>query len=521
MALHTARRLVALAGCGSLALALALQVPADGAAATFTKITTPSGRTTFLVQGDRHFTVAGVTSPDVTQVTVYCLRGRGDSPAFDAVATAVPVTNGAFSAPGLVSPGSLGPICRLRAVPQGVDPSTDPVSAYSGPILNVDTLKRLVQDTHVYNFDLEAGTGQGEMRVRSAGYCGNQLLHSVQPDLGRPAIPGGCVASLGPSAADGTTGSLRVDGHLALLPSSVLTYADASTSLELAVHATTEGIVTWTESAPLVRCANTDVYPPPVGQCDHVVPTGVRFTRSGTFAPSGHQIRLRDSFGSTDGKRHTVDAIYAMEWTAPPTGALGFAFPGRPSGFHGSSPDQVVTGLPERAATFLVRSDRFSVEGDPQADTRAVTWSRPPTRLGFAPGDATDFAMSYRLHVPNSGAARLGFTDSEAVRTSAAAQAGKHAAADMMPAPRIAAPGKGAVITGRKTVVKGIVKAGANGLPVSVSVNGHAATLTPKGAARARYKVVFEESLGKHTLTAVARDAGGNKRSTSITVRNK
>ena len=519
MALQTARRLVALAGCGSLALAL--QIPAAGADATFTRITTPSARTTFLVQGDRHFTVAGVTSPDVTQVTVYCLRGSGDSLSFDTVATAVPVTGGAFSTTGVVSPGSVGPICRLRAVPQGVDPFTGVLSSYSGPILNVDTLQRLTQDTHIYNFDLNAGSGAGEMRVRSAGYCGNQLLHSVPADLGRPAIPGGCVASLGPSAADGTAGSLRVDGHLALLPYSVLTYADASTSLTLKVHTTPDGSVSWTESAPLVRCANTDVYPPPVGQCDDVVATGVRFTRSGSLAPNGHQIRLRDAFGSTDGKRHTVNAIYAMEWTAPPTGALGFAFPGRPAGFHGSSPGQVVTGLPTRAATFLVRSDRFSVEGDPQADTRAVTWSRTPTRLAFAPGDATVFAMGYRLHVPGNGTARLGFTDSEAVRTSAAAQAGRRAAAAMMPTPRITVPGKGAVITGRKTVVRGTVRAGANGLPVSVTVNGHAATLTPKGARRATYRVVFKESLGRHRLTAVARDAGGNVRSTSITVRNK
>jgi hypothetical protein len=32
---------------------------------------------------------------------------------------------------------------------------------------------------------------------------------------------------------------------------------------------------------------------------------------------------------------------------------------------------------------------------------------------------------------------------------------------------------------------------------------------------------VFDEPPGKHRLTAVARDAGGNQRSTSITVRNK
>jgi hypothetical protein len=76
------------------------------------------------------------------------------------------------------------------------------------------------------------------------------------------------------------------------------------------------------------------------------------------------------------------------------------------------------------------------------------------------------------------------------------------------------------VIKGRSTTVKGKVRAGANGLPVSVTVNGHAATLTPTSATTAKFKVTFKESLGKHTLTAVAKDAAGNTRRASIRVRN-
>jgi hypothetical protein len=87
--------------------------------------------------------------------------------------------------------------------------------------------------------------------------------------------------------------------------------------------------------------------------------------------------------------------------------------------------------------------------------------------------------------------------------------------------PAIGSPGRGAVISGRKTVVRGSVRAGVNGLPVTVTVNGHPATLTAKSATRATYKAVFDEPLGKHRITAVAKDAGGNTRSASITVRNK
>ncbi len=339
-------------------------------------------------------------------------------------------------------------------------------------------------------------------------------------DLANPLDFRACVANLGPGAAAGGTGSLRVDGHLALLPYSVFAYGDATVPLHLTVHTRRNGTVTWTEKAPLVRCRDTDSYPPPSGQCDSVVATGVTFTRVGTFDSGGHQTRLRDSFASADGKTHRVRTVYGMEWTAPQTGALGFAFPGRPGGFRASSPGQVVTGLPKQASTFLVRSDRFADEGDPLVSTRAVTWSRTPSSLRFA-SDPTVFGLTYALTVPKHGAVRLGFTDSNATTTRSAKSLGARAAADMMPAPWITSPATGAVVTGKKTVVKGTVRAGANGLPVSVTVNGHAATLTARSATRATYRVVFRESLGKHTLTAVARDAGGTRRSTSIKVRNQ
>jgi hypothetical protein len=520
MALQTAGRLVALACAGSLALAL--YVPADAAAGTFTHISTPSGRTTVLLgRGTPQMTVSGSTSSDVTTVDVVCLRGEFPVDV-TTVASSVSVTGGAFTVTAPVpNIGGSGPICRLRALPQGVSPD-DPVTMFAGPLLNIDTVKRTTDGTHTLDFRLTAGTGDGQMTAASAGKCGDSSMGAVPPDLAAPVDSEGCVASLGPGAAVGTAGSLRVDGHLALLPYSVLAYTNGTSALHTSFHVAKSGRLTWTESAKLVRCEGTDTYPPPSpGQCGNLLSTGVTFKRKGTFESSGQQVRLRDAFTSNDGRQHRVHAIYGMESTAPDTGALGFAFPGRPGGFHGSSTGQVVTGLPKKAATILVRSDRFAAEGDPQASTRAITWSRTPSRLGFSADDATVFGLRYSLPVHKSGATRLGFTDSHATLTSAATRLGRGAVAAMMPNPSIASPAKKAVLTGKKTVVKGVVRAGVNGLPVSVMVNGHPATITPTSAGRATYKVVFDESLGKHTLTARARDAGGNTRKTSITVRNK
>jgi hypothetical protein len=520
MAHTTAARLLALVGGGSLVLAL--HAPAQGAVVSSTRITTPSGTATFIDRGGSPtMRVAGHASSGVTQVDVYCMGGPRGSASATPVANGVPVSGGTFSTVAPVPHvGSDSPVCRLRALPHGTNVDTD-VSAYAGPLVNIDRLQRLTQDSSTFNFDLTAGSGTGSTEVHSAGNCGDGALGTVPDDQGTPVDFQGCVADLGPSAAAGATGPLRVDGHPALLPYSVLTYADASTTLHLTVRTARSGQVTWTESAPLVRCQGTDVYPPPPGSCDTVVPTGVSFHRHGTFVAGGKQIRLQDSFTSTDGHRHRVRTVYGMAWTPPPTGGLGFAFPGHRRGFHGSTRGEIVTGLPTRSATALVRSDRFAAEGDPMASTRSLTWSRPPTHLSFASGDASVFGMAYSLAVPKNGTVRLGFTDSLGVRTSSAKALGRQAVASVMSTPTIGSPAKGAVVAGKKTVVKGVVHAGVNGLPVSVTVNGHAATLTAVGGSKARYKVVFDEALGKHTLTATATDAGGNKRSTSITVRNK
>jgi hypothetical protein len=311
-----------------------------------------------------------------------------------------------------------------------------------------------------------------------------------------------------------------VDGHQGYLP-----YGEyenglpSSRELSVSIHARPNGRVTWNETATVERCPATDQFPPP-NSCTSLVPAGIDWHRTGTLLPDGHQVRVRDSFTSTDGKRHLVRLAYQMGAEPPSTGGLGYDFPGHPGGFVAPTAGAVVTHLGGHAGTLLIRSDRFSTEGDPQADTRAITWSRAPGRVQISPTDVSEFEMTFPLTVPKGGVAQIGFADSEAVTTAAAKGLAAQGVADMMPNPRITAPDNHSVIKGKRTTVKGKVRAGANGLPVSVRVNGHAATLTRTGATTARFKVTFKESLGKHVLTAVARDAGGNRRSTSVTVRN-
>jgi hypothetical protein len=68
--------------------------------------------------------------------------------------------------------------------------------------------------------------------------------------------------------------------------------------------------------------------------------------------------------------------------------------------------------------------------------------------------------------------------------------------------------------------VKGAVTLGANGLPTSVVVNGHAAHLTKVTATKATYSATFNETFGTHTINVTAKDSAGNTKSKSITIKN-
>jgi hypothetical protein len=517
------RRLVAVAGTAALALAVQVPVHAASGAGTWTKITVPSGRTTVLSGGSPgQMTVAGTASPDVTAVNVYCLRGAGAEATALTVATSVAVTTGAFQATVPV-PSSLGfgSVCRLRALPGDVGVHDAYVSSYAGPVLNLDEWSRSTDAGRVFGFFLQAGSGTGEITASGGGKCASAQLATVEGDfLADPGSPG-CMFALGNSDVTDTGSGLVVDGHLAYLPYGEFQHSLPSTrELSVSVHAQASGAVTWRESATVERCAGTDQFPPP-GSCTSMVSTGVEFQRTGTMLPSGHQVRVRDTFTSTDSRRHVLSLAYGMATTPPATGGLGYHFPGHAAGFAAPVTGQVVQGLGTRAATMLVRSDRFSVEGDPGADTRAITWSRAPSHVAISPTDVSAFELTYALTVPKGGAAHLGFADSEALTTEAAPPLGARGAADMMPVPRITAPSDHSHVTGTTTTVKGSVRAGANGLPVAVTVNGHRATLTRRSGTTATFAVTFKEPLGKHTLTAVARDAAGNTLRTSITVTNR
>jgi hypothetical protein len=506
------------AGClvAGLVAGLAAQPPAAAApgAGTWTRITSPAnGRIVLSRSGhEGTWTIKGKVSSDVAEVNVYCVAGSGATFGATTVATGVSVSSSHTFATTVPVPGSVSsPQCRLRALPFGVNPQTAYLASYAGPVVNLDSWQSAATE-----YQILASAGSGVVQASSAGSC---PIAGTAPTSDDQSAPGGAVACLLGLDTNGaqTASAVRIDGHDAYLPAAA-TRRGLTSSRAISLHVSIKnGGVRWTDVEPLGRCPGQVGFPPP-GGCV-LQPTGVELHQVVTLLASGSQVRVRTGFRSTDGRRHTLRLAYLDTVTPTTPGDLGVRFPG---GHTFRAPSAGLSSRPRahRTGTMLLRTDRFGDEGDPELSTLGLSWSRAPSRISFV--DDREFELDYALTVPRSGSVRLGFASSVGVLTSATRELATRAERDMMPTPRIHAPKAGSVVKGTKTKVSGVVLAGANGLPVSVRVNGHRARLkVNKAGTRARFTVTFTESLGRHKLTAVAKDAAGLRRSASVRVRNK
>jgi hypothetical protein len=506
---------------------------------TFTHISTPSKDLMFhyTIGVTNSFQVSGQTSLDVTSVDIDCvLFVHGQEPLVTTLHSGVSVTNGQFSTTATSSSPPTN--CRLRAIPTGVDVAGgDYIGSYTGPILYTEALGLTTDGTTQYAFAAYVEEGDGLALLNDAGSCGSDALVTVEaPQMLAGPLVISCAFSLPPANLDpsgaATRSAIQVDGRNAYLPAGVHNFlitdrglAVTQSALSVSRHIASNGDTAITESATLMRCSNTNLYPPTTVSCPSLVSTGVRFTRVSTVFRNGHQVKVRDSFTSIDHHAHTSTLQYAsaavnQTSSGTATGNVGYTYPGHTSTFHPANLGQSVTGLGSKAATMFIRSDLRARSDDPTADTLAESWSRGPSKIFYSATSGDQFSLAYSLAVPSGGQGFLGFAISERWSTSDVNPLASAAVADMMSAPSITSPTNGARVHGKKTRVQGKLVAGANGLPTSVKVNGHKATITKHSSTSASYSVKFREAIGRHKITVTATDVGGNARTASIRIRN-
>jgi hypothetical protein len=506
---------------------------------TFTTITSPSKDLTYQFKdgATNSIRVTGHTSLDVTLVDIDCITSAIDNtPEISLLASNVSVTDGRFTVNGVFA--SQAPItCRLRAIPADVDVEAgDYIGSFTGPIIYPDSFGLTKDESGTpYSFTATAAEGGGFGLLTDAGACGAETLISVQlPAVQVGPIDLACgfnLASFNVTASGTSNGSaIQVSGHSVYLPDAVHTLlvnqqhlGVKQSKLTVVRKVAKNGDVTITESAPLMRCSVSDFYPPTSTSCPKLISSGVSFKRVSTVLRGDHQVKVRDSYSSTDHRAHPVKVQYLSDpqvqtGNSTATGQVGYTFPGHGNSFTPTDLGQSIKGLGSKIGTMAIRGDIYARSDDPDVDTITETWSRGPAKILYSVQLDDEFAMPYSFSVPARGSASLGFAMSERVATADVRKLASAAAHDMLPGLTVTSPH--GVVHGKRTTVKGRVVAGANGLPASVRVNGHAAKIHATKAGGGTYSVTFSEPKGTHTVTVAVSDVVGNTVTKSITIKN-
>jgi hypothetical protein len=214
-----------------------------------------------------------------------------------------------------------------------------------------------------------------------------------------------------------------------------------------------------------------------------------------------------------------VDARYGQLVDGSPSDNTGYLVPGHGTAF-GPPPTKRLSGFGSRAATIYVCYDRYSPAETPDTDKIGWTWSRPPSSITPVPegGNVQQLQSRYLLRLPAHQVGFVGLALSERLLLSQVRSLAAAAQTDMVELPRITRPARNAHLPAAPVTLTGHLAAGGNGLPTSVTVNGHVAKIRHGSAVAATFSRTLSLGAGWHVLTVRARDAVGNVRTATVRV---
>jgi hypothetical protein len=489
----------------ALLAALVLAQPAAAGGVQSSNIDTPADGFHFYddQSSGTAFTVHGTATNIAPSVDIDCYPGGGT---VNVLASGVPVTAGEFSASisEAVAFTGIPDTCVLRAVPHGdgtARPPGDPSDPYQGPRVAESWNSDEIFDTEYFDY---FNTGfAGQLELYPAGYYGlySSNLFASDSDVKSEQL----------FDADGylPSGDQQLDGQAADLASS-----DTGSTGVPPINVTRSfdnatGAMTITDREALVKCAD--------GPCSSYVTAGVELDRTWKTGHDGLTASQTDTWRSTDGASHQLDATYAQGFhTSSATGA--FLFPGS-SGFQDyAKTDSVV--LPHGPGTVFVKEDHTTPDaGDSTHPQGAVTYaSAPDSAAVFAWSDQTnpnysEWDSHYIRTIPANGSVTLRFAYAQAVALSDVQAFAQEAIASWAPSLAITSPGDGSNSTTPTVTVAGSATDDAG--IASLTVNGHGVTVNGDGS----WQTPVTLTAGANTITAVVTDPDGYSSQKQITVR--
>ena len=166
------------------------------------------------------------------------------------------------------------------------------------------------------------------------------------------------------------------------------------------------------DTEQLVECADK-TYPPTSSTCPTFVNAGVTDHRTITQNHAGLVAWVTDVFTSTDGKKHSLDLLWAnnqrFHRSTGDSTQVAYKFPGQ-SAFSTHALKDTVS-LPRSAPARILVNMKGAADGDTATGQGAIVYDRPATKATFVTVGSSDsqFTLHQTGKVPAGGSTRFRF----------------------------------------------------------------------------------------------------------------
>jgi Glucodextranase, domain B len=528
------RRAAMLVGTLSL-LALAAPISSASALVETSQITSPTSPTYVLYDetAPSSITVSGTTTIS-GNIALRCYYGpKPENNAL--IANEVKPSGGAFSVE--VEAKSLydGP-CVLRAVPVTDKEAHPPGGAseemadpFQGPRIVGSRFEVFTENKTPYDYEVESNTLAGYFDFESVGDCGLDYSRLFAPtSLIASDYLFDCNAALykedDPPSGSSTRSELQIDGANAYGPATA-DYLASNLKVtipgapDVAVSKTFEpstGLITVHEVDPIVKCSPETVFPPNSTTCKDFVSTGVQLERTWQTSDANHVAWMTDTWRSTDGAAHSLNALYDQETVNGGKGGA-YEFPGAGT-FSATAKEQLVT-LPSGAGAIYYKEDAATPNvGDGEHPQGAIVYDTLPSGplsvyRGTEAGGYNGFEMPYQHTIPAGGTYTLRMAFVQAYALSEVETLSNEVLASYHPTLTISSPANGATVSTPSVTVTGSAS-DTEGTP-TLTVDGKAVSVGASG----EWSTTVTLNRGANTITAVATNQLGltTEKSASVT----
>jgi len=506
---------------------VALPVASASAIVETSQITTPAALSFPFAQESNKLTVEG-TATGLSEVDIRCYYGTGTT-SYYTLENEVPVNGGGDFKTEVLASRLPDEVCQLRAVPHSSSLALPPgdKEEFEGPTLvtsdftqeatNYFAASSTLTGTFYFqsagNFALESSLYSTSAHENVNFFYGEMDLKAFPPIGSRSTVQIDGANAYVPEAASEVNNALEEEAKEnkeAFIPPSGKPSVTVHSHFEESTHQ-----IKVEEEDPVVKCSPAATFPPTVTSCTSFVPTGVKVDRIWVSSDEDHLASMTETWVSTNGAAHTVNARYFNELYEVEKGAT-YQFPGE-AGFGPTTTGESKT-LPSGAGMILYKSTPSLTElgngADPQGAIVYDTAPSEPIKIASGSGGGTSsrFETPYQRTIAAGGSSTLRMSFVQAfglpeVRSLAAA-----ALTSYYPTVAIASPANATAVATPTVTVTGT--ASDSGALSSLTVNGAAVAVGAGGA----WSTSVALKPGANTITATATDQAGLSSSSAITV---